>query len=225
MQGNHQWHSSSSDPLPTLLYGLDPMFSTYTRLFIRHVLELQPLVINVESAAGIDPSMSYISAVKANKEDAVRESTNKGNDRIKKGSHYGAVYCFRGRPVLRVHIFGIVVAKLQWYNRTIYTIDDGTGCIDCIHSQNNDEPSKLASNYYHGDQIHILGRVGAYDGVIQVTITNISIEEEVNSEPILWLNMIQAYKKVYTSPLEIPKSLESFVADHECQDAVDTSKN
>lgn len=44
----------------------------------------------------------------------------------------GAVHLYRGRPVRRCEMLGHVVAVNPKPGKTVFTLDDGTGCVECV---------------------------------------------------------------------------------------------
>ena len=44
----------------------------------------------------------------------------------------GAVHLYRGRPVRRCEMMGCVVSLNPKPGKTVFTLDDGTGCVECV---------------------------------------------------------------------------------------------
>ncbi|KAJ4961524.1 hypothetical protein NE237_021434 [Protea cynaroides] len=126
--------------------------------------------------------------------------------------------CFyrKGRPVSRIETVGVVVSRELKGNKFLkFLIDDGTGCIPCILWLNHlDSPyfsrrnpsdvrllaeiaTKHASDVQLGVLARVRGRITAYRGNLQITVSDVLIERDSNAEILHWLDCIKLASKCY----------------------------
>lgn len=66
---------------------------------------------------------------------------------------------WRGKMVVKVKVYGIVIRSMEFSDRVEYTLDDGTGLIYAVHWKR--EKSVI---YSHGDAVVVFGRLKAGNG-------------------------------------------------------------
>ncbi|XP_042486887.1 CST complex subunit STN1 [Macadamia integrifolia] len=129
--------------------------------------------------------------------------------------------CFyrKGRPVLRTETLGVVVSRELKCNKFLkFLVDDGTGCIPCIlwlnhhqspyFSRHNPSDVKLlaemaakhASDVQLGVLVRVRGRITAYRGNLQITVSDVFIERDPNAEILHWLDCMKLASKCYDAP-------------------------
>ncbi|XP_043724273.1 CST complex subunit STN1 [Telopea speciosissima] len=125
--------------------------------------------------------------------------------------------CFyrKGRPVSRTETLGVVVSRELKGKFLKFLIDDGTGCVPCILWLNHhDSPyfsrhnpsdvqilAKMAAQHASDAQLGVLarvrGRITAYRGNLQITVSDVLIERDPNAEILHWLDCIKLASKCY----------------------------
>ncbi|XP_074283917.1 CST complex subunit STN1 [Silene latifolia] len=131
----------------------------------------------------------------------------------------------KGIRISRVEVAGVVVTKVLKPDKFIrFTIDDGTGCIQCILWLNH-----LTSPYFSrrcpsdvrciaqmanlfstrlqlGQFVKVRGRVSGFRGSVQVTVDDVVAERDPNSEILHWLDCVKLARKC--SPLLLTGDLQ-----------------
>lgn len=122
----------------------------------------------------------------------------------------------KGARLSRAETLGFVVTRDLKPNKFLrFTIDDGTGCIPCIlwlnqlnspyFSRRNpsdvrliaDVAAKLASEIQLGVFARVRGRITGYRGMVQITVSDVVIERDPNSQVLHWLDCIRLARKCY----------------------------
>ncbi|XP_077241113.1 nucleic acid-binding, OB-fold-like protein [Tasmannia lanceolata] len=120
-----------------------------------------------------------------------------------------------GRPVSRAETLGVVVSHERKPNFLKFLIDDGTGCIPCIlwlnhlHSPyfSRHDPSDVrlladiaadrANKIRLGILVRVRGRITSYRGTLQITVADVFVEKDPNSEILHWLDCIRLARDCY----------------------------
>lgn len=76
-------------------------------------------------------------------------------------------------------------------------IDDGTGCVPCILSLNHGYLNASTSDPL-GHQVR--GKIATYHAAIQITVRDVVLEKDLNSEVLHWLKCIGLVKERYDLP-------------------------
>ncbi|XP_073129548.1 CST complex subunit STN1-like [Henckelia pumila] len=122
----------------------------------------------------------------------------------------------RGMPVLHVESLGIVVTREHKPGKFLkFTIDDGTGCIPCVLWLNQlvspyfsrrdpsavrfnaDMAAKLASQIHLGAVARVRGKVKAYRGTLQITVSHVVLEADPNAQVLHWLDCVRLGRNCY----------------------------
>ncbi|KMT10206.1 hypothetical protein BVRB_5g119670 [Beta vulgaris subsp. vulgaris] len=122
----------------------------------------------------------------------------------------------KGVPVSRVEVFGVVVTRDFKPDKFLrFSIDDGTGCIQCILWLN-----QLTSSYYSrrrtsdvqviaemanihssrvelGFNVRVRGKLSGFRGSIQVTVDDVVVERDPNHQILHMLDCINLARKRY----------------------------
>ncbi|XP_050238534.1 CST complex subunit STN1 [Mercurialis annua] len=116
----------------------------------------------------------------------------------------------------RTEILGTVTSREHKPNRFLkFTIDDGTGCVTCIlwlnqltspYFSRRSTPSvrliaEMATHFASivkiGLVARVRGRITSYRGVIQITVADVVIERDPNTEILHWLQCIKLARNCY----------------------------
>ncbi|XP_073129524.1 CST complex subunit STN1-like [Henckelia pumila] len=90
----------------------------------------------------------------------------------------------RGMPVLHVESLGIVVTREHKPGKFLkFTIDDGT--------------AKLASQIHLGAVARVRGKVKAYRGTLQITVSHVVLEADPNAQVLHWLDCVRLGRNCY----------------------------
>lgn len=113
-------------------------------------------------------------------------------------------WCFlNNHPISRVELLGIVISVDPKPERLLYTLDDGSGLIDCISWGVNSLVPAI------GTLLHVLGSLSRFRGARQVRVERHWAETDPMAECYHWLRARQLWCEVYSQPFRIPdKALE-----------------
>ncbi|CAM8896064.1 unnamed protein product [Rhodiola kirilowii] len=122
----------------------------------------------------------------------------------------------KGVQVFRAETLGTVVSRELKYGKFLkFTIDDGTGCFPCIlwlnqltsgyFSRRSPSDVQLLANIAAGFAaavrigvvVRVRGRITAYRGVVQITVADVVVERDPNSELLHWLDCVRLARKCY----------------------------
>ncbi|XP_042016566.1 CST complex subunit STN1-like isoform X1 [Salvia splendens] len=133
--------------------------------------------------------------------------------------------CFqrKGLRLSRAESIGVVVTRQLKPGKFLrFTIDDGTGCIPCVLWLNHltssyfsrRSPSSVrsiartalhfASEIKLGVVARVRGRITAYRGTVQITVSDAVLETDPNAQVLHWLDCVRMLRNRH--------SLELFVA-------------
>ncbi|KAL9664369.1 hypothetical protein QQ045_019769 [Rhodiola kirilowii] len=118
------------------------------------------------------------------------------------------------QQVFRAETLGSVVSRELKYGKFLkFTIDDGTGCVPCIlwltsgYFSRRRSPSDVqllaniaagfAAAVRIGVVVRVRGRITAYRGVVQITVADVVVERDPNSELLHWLDCVRLARKCY----------------------------
>ncbi|XP_022967373.1 CST complex subunit STN1 [Cucurbita maxima] len=113
----------------------------------------------------------------------------------------------RGFAVSCAEIVGVVVSRDLKPNRFLrFSVDDGTGCVSCILWLNHLTSPYFASRHQPDVRIignmathfaaqirvgivaRVRGKVSSYRGVVQITVSDVVVENDPNAEILHWLD-------------------------------------
>ncbi|CAL5436948.1 unnamed protein product [Camellia sinensis] len=116
----------------------------------------------------------------------------------------------------RAETLGVVTTRELKPNRFLkFTIDDGTGCIPCILWLNHltspyfsrrsppdvrliaSVAARFASQIQLGVVARVRGKITAYRGSVQITVSDIVVERDPNVEILHWLDCVKLARKCY----------------------------
>ncbi|KAM7521620.1 hypothetical protein LguiA_011522 [Lonicera macranthoides] len=122
----------------------------------------------------------------------------------------------KGTPLSRAETLGIITTRELKSGKFLkFTVDDGTGCIPCIlwlnqlnspyFSRRNPSDVRLISSVSAdfasiiklGLVARVRGRITAYRGTIQLTVSTVIIERDPNIEILHWLECIKLARRFY----------------------------
>ncbi|KAH0730841.1 CST complex subunit STN1 [Solanum tuberosum] len=139
--------------------------------------------------------------------------------------HESTIFFRKGRRLSRAETVGIVVSRDFKPNRFIkFDIDDGTGCIPCILWLNHESshhfsrrcPSnvrliaQMAADFASQIQLGVIGRVrgkiSRYRGNLQITVSDVVIERDPNSQILHWLDCLRLARNCYDKVVVLPST-------------------
>ncbi|CAL9156910.1 unnamed protein product [Musa hybrid cultivar] len=100
----------------------------------------------------------------------------------------------KGKPVSRAEAVGVVVSRERKDKYLSFLVDDGSGCIPCIlwlnHQYDRERDLGVAAEMAReeaavvqlGKLVRVRGRITAYRGVVQITVGDVVVERDPNSE-------------------------------------------
>ncbi|GAB4841633.1 hypothetical protein Ancab_022347 [Ancistrocladus abbreviatus] len=122
----------------------------------------------------------------------------------------------KGIQISRVEALGVVVSRELKPDKFLrFSIDDATGCIQCVLWLNQlNSPyfsrrcpsdvrliAQMASIFSTRVQLGLLvrvrGRVSGFRGLLQITVDDVVVEKDPNSEILHWLDCIKMARKHY----------------------------
>nr|XP_009397670.2 PREDICTED: CST complex subunit STN1 [Musa acuminata subsp. malaccensis] len=118
----------------------------------------------------------------------------------------------KGKPVSRAEAVGVVVSRERKDKYLSFLVDDGSGCIPCIlwlnHQSDRERDLGVAAEMAReeaaavqlGKLVRVRGRITAYRGVVQITVGDVVVERDPNSEVLHWLDCVRLAKFCYDPP-------------------------
>ncbi|XP_057964411.1 CST complex subunit STN1 [Malania oleifera] len=122
----------------------------------------------------------------------------------------------KGRAISRVEAVGTVASRELKPDKFLkFTIDDGTGCIPCVlwlnqlkspyFSRRNPPDVRLiaeiaahfSAQIHLGGVVRVRGRITAFRGALQITVSDVVVEKDPNIEILHWLDCIKLAHKCY----------------------------
>ncbi|XP_057443245.1 CST complex subunit STN1 [Lotus japonicus] len=123
----------------------------------------------------------------------------------------------RGIPLTRAETVGTVTLRDHKPNRFLrFAIDDGTGCIPCIlwlnqlsspHLARRRSPQDLrliadaaessAALVKVGVVARVRGRITAFRGSVQMTVSDVVLERDPNAEMVHWIECVNLARNCY----------------------------
>ncbi|PKA47844.1 CST complex subunit STN1 [Apostasia shenzhenica] len=124
----------------------------------------------------------------------------------------------RTRPVSRAEAVGVVVSRDSRQKFLRFLLDDGSGCVPCVIWLNHhlllprlstsaasaaSADLDAASARAHagkvrlGELLRVRGRVTVYRGELQITVKDVVVERDPNSEVLHWLHCIKLARDCY----------------------------
>lgn len=107
--------------------------------------------------------------------------------------------------VFRVQIVGTVVSVSKKSTLTIFAVDDGTACIDCIRwvlEEENEENRKVPEL---GASVHVCGilrypRWVTEDAKVrEIVVDEFNVVDDPNAECLFWLEAVELGSSIYKS--------------------------
>ncbi|KII87869.1 hypothetical protein PLICRDRAFT_112232 [Plicaturopsis crispa FD-325 SS-3] len=132
----------------------------------------------------------------------------------------GDFFWLKSVPCRNVKLVGMVVGVAEWEKRIVYSIDDGTGVIDCFQRHQVPPPSpkkarptkeKTAAACHEppvlpvplaavGDSVRIVGKVTRWHDSKQIAVEHIEICQSLNEEPLHWRTVLALHESSYSRP-------------------------
>ncbi|KAJ8749540.1 hypothetical protein K2173_025735 [Erythroxylum novogranatense] len=122
----------------------------------------------------------------------------------------------KGVSLSRAEIVGVVTSCEHKANRFLkFAIDDGTGCVSCVlwlnhhsspyFSRRNPVDVRLiaamanqwASEIKIGVVARVRGKITAYRGEVQITVSDVVLERDPNVEMLNWLDCVRLARNCY----------------------------
>ncbi|KAJ4831008.1 hypothetical protein Tsubulata_029567 [Turnera subulata] len=122
----------------------------------------------------------------------------------------------RGALVSRAETLGTVTSRDHKPSKFLkFTVDDGTGCVTCVLWLNHltspyysrqsppsvrlmaDRAAQFASEVKIGAVARVRGRITGYRGAVQITVSDVVIEKDPNSEILHWLDCLRLARNCY----------------------------
>ncbi|KAL9239688.1 hypothetical protein vseg_013987 [Gypsophila vaccaria] len=122
----------------------------------------------------------------------------------------------KGLRITHLEVAGVVVTRDHIPDKFIrFSVDDGTGCVQCIMWLNQTRPahfprqctstvrcnaqmtSLFLSRVELGAFVRVRGRLGGFRGLVQVTVDDVVAEVDPNSDVLHWLDCVNLGRKCY----------------------------
>lgn len=122
----------------------------------------------------------------------------------------------KGYAVSCTEIVGVVVFRDLKPNRFLkFSVDDGTACVGCILWLNHLTSSYFASRHHPdvriladmathfaaqirvGIVVRVRGKLSSYRGMVQITVSDVVVEDDPNAEILHWLDSMRLAMKCY----------------------------
>ncbi|XP_054809707.1 CST complex subunit STN1-like [Prosopis cineraria] len=115
----------------------------------------------------------------------------------------------RGIPLSRTEAVGTVTSReLKPHRFLKFTLDDGTGCINCIlwlnHFSSPSDAALIAAAaaafadlVQLGKVARVRGQITSFRGALQITVSDVVIERDPNAEIFHWLDCLNLARKCY----------------------------
>ncbi|KAK1224457.1 hypothetical protein PQX77_012631 [Marasmius sp. AFHP31] len=145
----------------------------------------------------------------------MRHHTDKGTEEF---------YWLKRVPCRSVRLVGLVVGVQVLEKRVIYTVDDGTSVIECLHrcspprqspSKSSHVRKKSANNdvfpkprAHVGHYVRVVGKVAQFFETRQVVVDSLERCKSANEQPTHWKTVLDLHKSHYSlnKPFAIPQS-------------------
>ncbi|KAG0079846.1 CST complex subunit STN1 [Linnemannia elongata] len=123
------------------------------------------------------------------------------------------VYSHHGHPVGMVEIMGVIQSVNRALKYISYTVDDGTGAIQCVmwipdnHLMVQDTNSIQGLKMFSlGDVVRVKGYLEAFRDSMQIDVQPGCIVgyEDPNAETLFRLQVLNLERNVYSKPVELP---------------------
>ncbi|OAQ23914.1 hypothetical protein K457DRAFT_875612 [Linnemannia elongata AG-77] len=123
------------------------------------------------------------------------------------------VYSHHGHPVGMVEIMGVIQSVNRALKYISYTVDDGTGAIQCVmwipdnHLMVQDTNSIQGLKMFSlGDVVKVKGYLEAFRDSMQIDVQPGCIVgyEDPNAETLFRLQVLNLERNVYSKPVELP---------------------
>ncbi|KAB5592350.1 hypothetical protein CTheo_4174 [Ceratobasidium theobromae] len=114
-------------------------------------------------------------------------------------------------PCRNVRLVGILISVAEYESRSIYSIDDGTASINCIHKRSvrlSSEHVVGESSFHHsrgynpGDTVSVVGKIETYKGSVHQASAESCSSPDAESRHLL--NVLEQHRTVYSQPFVIP---------------------
>ncbi|KAF7809597.1 CST complex subunit STN1 [Senna tora] len=125
----------------------------------------------------------------------------------------------RGISLSSAEALGIITSRdHKPYKFLRFTLDDGTGCVNCVlwlnhlssphvtrHHTPLDASLIAASAARFADLVHlgklarVRGKISYFRGAVQITVSDVVIERDPNAEILHWLECINLARKCYNA--------------------------
>ncbi|QRV91524.1 hypothetical protein RhiJN_19542 [Ceratobasidium sp. AG-Ba] len=116
-------------------------------------------------------------------------------------------------PCRTVRLVGILASAVEYESRSVYSVDDGTGVVNCIKKRPvRLETVDLAEGSVHvqsrgydiGDTVSVVGNIQEIKGVRQILVSSIQRSLLPDAESRHILNVLEHHRTRYSQPFTIP---------------------
>ncbi|KAK5799010.1 hypothetical protein F5H01DRAFT_326817 [Linnemannia elongata] len=123
------------------------------------------------------------------------------------------VYSHHGHPVGMVEIMGVIQSVNRALKYISYTVDDGTGAIQCVMWIPDNHLTVQDTNSIQGLKMFSLGDVVKVKGYLEAFRDSMQIDvqpgcivgyEDPNAETLFRLQVLNLERNVYSKPVELP---------------------
>ena len=109
-------------------------------------------------------------------------------------------FMYMSKPISRVHIVGTVVAVQDKARRVFYSVDDGSGLVECTHFVDEMKPQAQRVVAKLGDCVRVLGSIKRYFGRVELKVSAISVERDIHAELMHWIQVCHLKDTEYAEP-------------------------
>lgn len=129
-----------------------------------------------------------------------------------KDSEDDRVVFLHGHAVRFFEVAGVIVSldprSPESAERIKFTLDDGTGLIECVVWQGTDVSHSVVALQL-GAAVRCQGRVGRFRGTRQLTVDSFWPEPDCMAECWHWVEARKLWRAAYIKPFRVPQGLGS----------------
>ncbi|GAB5355311.1 hypothetical protein AAMO2058_000194300 [Amorphochlora amoebiformis] len=111
-------------------------------------------------------------------------------------------YWLKTHPIQKTEAVGSIVDVVIKPKYSTYTIDDGSGCMNCTVFYSSQENSKL-KDLSLGDVVRVVGGISTFRDRREIRIEKIAPERDPNALTLHWLECAQLAAEVYSNPIHV----------------------
>lgn len=182
-------------------WGLQDVWSANVKLSVEHLQRLQP----VEGLQGAQRSAARRASLLCARATCAR---GRRAHATRRACLRADCYWLGQHVVRRFDVLGVVIAADSKWNkdggqRHLYSLDDGSATITCIHWQSREEANGSStggagSPVALGTVLRVRGKMTRFRGERQISMWSMSIERDPLSEPLRWLELEHLWQSVYS---------------------------